>query len=302
MFLPGEFHGQRSLAGYSPRGCKESDTTEQLTHTIRLGLELRLKDWVVWAVVTVEVSVRVRIRARARVSCSVSFCVGPKGERPRALGIQVPSWKGPCRAVITESSSRAHGDRTLLEHRAPQTRNCCSVAKLCPTLGHFTDCNMPGLPVLHNLLQFAQVHAHWVSDAIQPSHPLPPLSQTWWLWSDLVKVNSLGCNRSGMGGLGSTRPPAQRPCPLHTLGGLSLCALLPGSVVLTSSCTESADGKEKCWDGGRATTFRDQKPELHPLSQSTGPLNTSSVHRTKCSPAVVWGWLCSSGGTWAGVC
>ena len=28
MFLPGEFHGQRSLAGYSPWGSKESDTTE----------------------------------------------------------------------------------------------------------------------------------------------------------------------------------------------------------------------------------------------------------------------------------
>ena len=31
VFLPGEFHGQRSLAGYSPWGCKESDVTEQLT-------------------------------------------------------------------------------------------------------------------------------------------------------------------------------------------------------------------------------------------------------------------------------
>ena len=29
--LPGEFHGQRSLAGYSPWGRKESDTTERLT-------------------------------------------------------------------------------------------------------------------------------------------------------------------------------------------------------------------------------------------------------------------------------
>ena len=28
--LPGESHGQRSLAAYSPWGCKESDTTEQL--------------------------------------------------------------------------------------------------------------------------------------------------------------------------------------------------------------------------------------------------------------------------------
>ena len=31
MFLLGEFHGQRSLAGYSPWGDKESDTTELLT-------------------------------------------------------------------------------------------------------------------------------------------------------------------------------------------------------------------------------------------------------------------------------
>ena len=28
VFLPGESHGERSLAGYSPRGHKESDTTE----------------------------------------------------------------------------------------------------------------------------------------------------------------------------------------------------------------------------------------------------------------------------------
>ena len=31
VFLPGEFHGQRSLVGYSPWDWKESDTTEQLT-------------------------------------------------------------------------------------------------------------------------------------------------------------------------------------------------------------------------------------------------------------------------------
>ena len=28
IFLPGESHGQRSLVGYSPCGCKESDMTE----------------------------------------------------------------------------------------------------------------------------------------------------------------------------------------------------------------------------------------------------------------------------------
>ena len=38
------------------------------------------------------------------------------------------------------------------------------------------DCSTPGLPVPHYLLEFAQVHAHWVGDAIQPSYPLLPPS------------------------------------------------------------------------------------------------------------------------------
>ena len=32
--------------------------------------------------------------------------------------------------------------------------------------------SMPGLPVHHKILEFTRTHAHWVSDAIQPSHPL----------------------------------------------------------------------------------------------------------------------------------
>ena len=38
VFLPGEFHGQRSLAGYSPQDYKESDTTEQLLLLLLLGV------------------------------------------------------------------------------------------------------------------------------------------------------------------------------------------------------------------------------------------------------------------------
>ena len=33
VFLPGEFHGLRSLVGYSLWGHRELDTTERLTHT-----------------------------------------------------------------------------------------------------------------------------------------------------------------------------------------------------------------------------------------------------------------------------
>jgi len=38
------------------------------------------------------------------------------------------------------------------------------------------DCSTPGFPILLYLLKFAQTHVHWVSDVIQPSHPLPPPS------------------------------------------------------------------------------------------------------------------------------
>ena len=41
VFLSGEFHGQRSLAGYSPWSCKKSGTTEQLTLTFNTGLDIQ---------------------------------------------------------------------------------------------------------------------------------------------------------------------------------------------------------------------------------------------------------------------
>ena len=47
-----------------------------------------------------------------------------------------------------------------------------SVTQSCPTLCDPMKCSMPGLPVYHRLLEFTQTHVHWVSGAIQPSHPL----------------------------------------------------------------------------------------------------------------------------------
>ena len=43
---------------------------------------------------------------------------------------------------------------------------------LCDSMNH----SMPGLPVHHQLPEVAQIYVHRVSDAIQPSHPLPPPS------------------------------------------------------------------------------------------------------------------------------
>ena len=52
---------------------------------------------------------------------------------------------------------------------------CCSVAQSCPAPCDPMDSSTPGLPVLHHLLEFAQIHVHWL-DAIQPSRPLLPTS------------------------------------------------------------------------------------------------------------------------------
>ena len=87
--------------------------------------------------------------------------------------------------------NKVHNKCNVLEsfwsHSPPQSMEklssmklicCCSVAQLCLTLCDPMECSMPGFPVLHHLLEFAQTQVHWVDDAIQPSHcllsPSPP--------------------------------------------------------------------------------------------------------------------------------
>ena len=66
-----------------------------------------------------------------------------------------------------------------------------SVAQSCLTLCNPMNHSTPGLPVHHQLPEFTQTHVHWVSDAIQPSHPLsspsppaphPSLHQSLFQW------------------------------------------------------------------------------------------------------------------------
>ena len=47
-----------------------------------------------------------------------------------------------------------------------------SVAQSYLTLCNPMDCSMSVFPALHYLLEFAQIHFHWISDAIQPSLPM----------------------------------------------------------------------------------------------------------------------------------
>ena len=67
-----------------------------------------------------------------------------------------------------------------------------SVTQLCPTLWDHTDCSTSAFPVHHHLLELAQTHGHRVSDAIQPSHPLPsPSHSAFNLSQHLVFSNEL---------------------------------------------------------------------------------------------------------------
>ena len=83
----------------------------------------------------------------------------------RSFPIQESNWGLLlCRWFFTSWATReAHGLASV---------QFSSVAQLCPTLCDPMNRSTPGLPVHHQLPEFTQTHVHWVSDAIQLSHPL----------------------------------------------------------------------------------------------------------------------------------
>ena len=98
--------------------------------------------------------------------------------RPHGPG-KVPQWSRTIlRQWMTLTEMHVDIQKSLLTFGVPadSEKNCCSVAKWCPTLCTSMDCSTPGFPVPHYLPEFAQIHVHWVCDAIQPPHPLLPPS------------------------------------------------------------------------------------------------------------------------------
>ena len=78
--------------------------------------------------------------------------------------------------------------------------SCCSVAQSCLTLCMDSpmDYSMPGLLVLHYLLEFAQTHVHQIHDAIQsfhlllsPSSPALSLSQHQGLFQQVSSLHQV---------------------------------------------------------------------------------------------------------------
>ena len=83
---------------------------------------------------------------------------------------------------------------------------CCCSSRSVMSDSLWPHCSTPGFPVLHHLLELAQTYVHWVSDAIQPSHPLsspsPPAltlsqHQVLFQWgSSWHQVTSIGASAS----------------------------------------------------------------------------------------------------------
>ena len=103
------------------------------------------------------------------------FCGGPDGKYFGFCSHNVPD-----QLLSLPSGCNMSADWLVLTTLCPLAITCCLyfrvqfslVAQSSPTLCNPMDCNMPGLPVHRQLLEFTQTHVHWVGDAIQPSHPL----------------------------------------------------------------------------------------------------------------------------------
>ena len=133
--LPGKSHRQRSLVGHSPWSRKESDTTERLPFHFSLS------------------------------------CIGEGNGNP----LQCSCLEDPRdrRAWWAAVYGVAQSQKWLKRLSSSSSSALWGLLLLLVTQSCLTLCNpWTGLQ-FHHLLEFAQTHAHWVSDAIQPSHPLP---------------------------------------------------------------------------------------------------------------------------------
>ena len=137
-----KFHEQKSLAGYTPLGCKELDTTELLTLSL------------------------------------LSFTSTVKGtgalifQRQDTLAIA-----GLLLSALALLGLRYHGSHLSVNHDSDILLWFLSGLLLLFSHSVVSFSLRPHEPqyarfARHSLLEFAQTHVHWVVDATQSSHPL----------------------------------------------------------------------------------------------------------------------------------
>ena len=108
------------------------------------------------------------------VACQALLSMGFSRQEKRS-GLQCPPpWHLPnSESNLSHITPAMQADSLPLSHQGSSLSSYCySVTQSCPTLWDLMDCSMPVFPVLHHLQELAQIHIHWVSDALQPSRPL----------------------------------------------------------------------------------------------------------------------------------
>ena len=119
VFLPGEFHGQRSLVGYSPWSRKELDTTEQLTLSLFIRIHIQFS--------SVQSLSRVRLFATSwTAACQAALSITNSRNLPKLMSIEsvMPSSHLIlCRPLLLPSifpSIRVFSDESALHIRWPK--------------------------------------------------------------------------------------------------------------------------------------------------------------------------------------
>ena len=164
------------------------------------------------------------------------------------------------------------------QYKKGSTGSCCSLSRVLPSATSWTT---PGFPVLHYLLNFAQTHVHWFSNAIQPSHPLSSHSPPAFNLSQHQGKESAPFSRSRLFASGGQSSGASERTLTANLWASLLREWVSSAWLEHSTCLEGmkrekagATGRDVAEQGGkdqRIKRYKNWDKDLVKSKSSAGP-------------------------------
>ena len=170
---------------------------------------------------------------------------------------------------------------------------CCSLAKLCPTICDFMDCSTLSFSILHYLPTFAQIHVHWICNAIYPPHsmwtPSPPAHNLPALGSfQMSRLSTSGGRNIGASASASVIPMyIQSWFPLALTGLISLLSKKLSRVFSSTTIWKHQffSAQPSLWSYSHICTWLLKKKK--PIALTTGPWSTKWC---LCITICCWGF------------